>query len=187
MTQASAATAPPSPAAARIAVGTAIYNEIAQFLYEEAELLDQQRIEEWTALLAEDLSYTAPLRETRAGRDQRRNTIYSTKHFDDDYASILGRAGRLRTKSAWAEDPPSRTRRIITNILVRESGAANEYAVTSYLFMARSRHENPDYQFISAARNDTLRRDAKGGYKLARREIIIDQSVVGMQNFAVFL
>lgn len=186
-TQAStAATAVPS-SRPRIAVGSPIYNEIAQFLYEEAELLDQARLDEWVTRLAEDLSYTAPLRETRAGRDQSRNIVRSMKHFDDDYNSILGRLGRLQTKSAWAEDPPSRTRRLITNILVRQGDAPNEYEVTSYLFMARSRHESPDYQFLSAVRNDVLRRVGNGEYKLARREIIIDQSVVGMQNFAVFL
>jgi 3-phenylpropionate/cinnamic acid dioxygenase small subunit len=189
MSQTNAA-APPAPASAsrgaRIVVGTATYNEIAQFLYEEAALLDERRLDDWVTLLAEDLSYTAPLRSTRAGADQSGNVVYTTKHFDDDYSSILGRLGRLKTKSAWAEDPPSRTRRLITNILVHETARPDEFAVTSYLFLARSRHEHSEYQFMSAVRNDILRRSATG-YRLARREIIIDQSVVGMSNFSVFL
>lgn len=189
MTQTSAASAASAAPAnrGRIVVGSALYNEITQFLFEEAALLDQQRFDEWAAMLAEDLHYTAPLRMTRSGPDQSNNIVRTTKHFDDDYTSILGRLGRLKTKSAWAEDPPSRTRRFITNVLVWQADGANEYEVASYLLLSRSRHENPDLQFMSAVRNDLLRRSEDGSYKLARREIIIDQSVVGMQNFAVFL
>ena len=60
------------PAAApgkAIAVGSAEYNAVLTFMYEEAALLDQLRLGEWGQLLATDLIYTAPLRHTRLGAD----------------------------------------------------------------------------------------------------------------------
>src|SRR5271168_855996 len=102
----------------RLPVGSPLYNEIVEFLYDEAALLDHQKFDRWAQLLAEDLSYTAPLRLSRTGAEKGNTVVRTTKHFDDDYLSIMGRLGRLKTKSAWAEDPPSRTRRLITNVLV---------------------------------------------------------------------
>jgi len=171
---------------ARLPVGSPIYNEIVEFLYDEAALLDHQKYDRWAELLAPDLSYTAPLRVSRTGAEKQNTVIRTTKHFDDDYSSIMGRLGRLKTKSAWAEDPPSRTRRLVTNILAWQTVAPDEFEVVSYLFMARSRYEYAEYQFISAERSDLLRR-VGAGFKLARREILVDQSTLGMANFAVFL
>lgn len=187
MNQVSPVKAASVPSEVRVAVGSAIYNEIIEFLYREAALLDQVRLDEWAGLLAEDLRYTAPLRVTRTGADQSGSVVRTTKHFDDDYQSIMTRLGRLKTKSAWAEDPPSRTRRLITNVLVTQGEHAGEYEVVSYLFLARSRYEESDYRFISAERRDLLRRNDAGEFKLARREILVDQSVLGVQNFAIFL
>lgn len=171
---------------ARVRLGSAAYNEIAEFLIDEAAALDNLDFAGWAAMLAEDLSYTAPLRQTRFGADRMNSVIATIGHFDDDYLSIMGRIGRLSTKSAWAEDPPSRTRRLVTNVRVWEAEGAGEYDVISYLLLSRSRYEEHDLQILTAERRDRLRR-VDGGFKLARREIILDQSVIGMQNLAVFL
>jgi 3-phenylpropionate/cinnamic acid dioxygenase small subunit len=106
-------------------------------------------------------------------------------HFDDDYNSILMRTGRLQ-KSAWAEDPPSRCRRFVTNVRIAERETVGEYEVVSYLFLERSRGDNPENEHMTAERRD-IWRNVDGAYKLATREIIVDQSVLGMANFAVFL
>jgi 3-phenylpropionate/cinnamic acid dioxygenase small subunit len=108
-------------------------------------------------------------------------------HFDDDYSSIMGRLQRLGTKSAWAEDPPSRTRRLVTNVRVWETSKPNEFETESYLLLSRSRYEHYQLQVLSCVRHDLLRRSGPGAFKLARREIIVDQSVLGMANLAVFL
>src|SRR3546814_6574447 len=75
--------------------------------YDEAAALDERRFDDWVAMLHEELVYTAPIRLTRTGPNRDRDVVRTMKHFDDDYASILMRTGRL-SKSAWAEDPPSR-------------------------------------------------------------------------------
>ncbi len=171
----------------RIAVGSAIYGDIADFLYEEAFLLDQIRLQEWLGRLAEDLVYTAPLRMTRSIKDQKAGIVRTVKHFDENYKTLCGRVGRLtKTSAAWAEDPPSRTRRLITNIMVDATDNPDEFEVTSYLLLTRSRFEEYEMSVLSAMRNDLLRR-VNGRFLLARREIILDQSVLGQPNLAIFL
>ena len=170
---------------ARVRLGSPIYNAILESLYDEAAALDERRFDDWTAMLATDLTYTAPIRLTRTGPTRDRDVMRTMFHFDDDYNSILMRTGRLQ-KSAWAEDPPSRCRRFITNVRVAECDTVGEYEVVSYLFLERSRGDNPENERMTAERRD-IWRDMDGAYKLATREIIVDQSVLGMSNFAVFL
>jgi 3-phenylpropionate/cinnamic acid dioxygenase small subunit len=171
----------------RVPLGSALYNRIVEFLYEEAALLDQIRLQEWGARLAPDLIYTAPLRETRPMDQQNSSFVRTVQHFHDDWRSVMGRIMRLTgTKSAWAEDPPSRTRRLITNVMVAKTAKPDEFSVTSYLLITRSRFNSPEYDLISAERRDVLRQDGES-FKLARREIIVDQAVIGTPNFAIFL
>jgi 3-phenylpropionate/cinnamic acid dioxygenase small subunit len=170
-----------------VMVGSPIYNEITQFLFDEAGYLDDLDFTAWSELLAEDLVYIAPLRSTRAGPDRDKSVVHSMYHFEDDYTSIMGRVGRLGTESAWAEDPPSRTRRFVTNIRIAPATREAEYEVTSYILLARNRYEASQYSFMTAKRNDLIRGLGDGEYELARREIIVDQAVLGMANLAVFL
>src|SRR5690606_7592247 len=124
----------------RVPLGSEVYNRILETLYDEAAALDERRFDDWVALLTEDLIYTAPIRLTRSGPNKDRDVMRTMMHFDENYQSILMRTGRL-TKSAWAEDPPSRTRRFVTNVRVAECEAAGEYEVSSYLYVERSRFD----------------------------------------------
>jgi 3-phenylpropionate/cinnamic acid dioxygenase small subunit len=172
---------------ARAPLGSSAYNTIAEFLYEEALLLDELRLVEWTQRLAEDLVYTAPLRQSRLFSEQQASIIRTVKHFDETYESLISRVGRLtQTSVAWAEDPPSRTRRLVTNILVDTTENPNEFDATSYVLLARSRFEQTDMMVLSMVRHDRIRKVGEH-MKLARREIILDQSVLGMPNLAIFL
>jgi 3-phenylpropionate/cinnamic acid dioxygenase small subunit len=99
----------------------------------------------------------------------------------------MGRIMRLTaTKSAWAEDPPSRTRRLVTNVMVEQGDQAGELRVRSYLLVTRSRFNFDEFDLISGERRDVLRL-VDDRFKLARREIILDQAVLGTANLAIFL
>lgn len=169
----------------RVQLGSAIYNRLLETLYDEAAALDERRFDDWVAMLSPDLVYQAPIRLTRTGANKDRDVMRTMFHLDEDYTSILMRTGRLQ-KSAWAEDPPSRCRRFITNVRVGECEAAGEYEVVSYLYLERSRGDNPHNEQLTAERRDVWR-EVDGAYVLTRREIIVDQSVLGMSNLAVFL
>lgn len=177
----------PVQQARRVPVGSDLYNRVVEFLYEEASLLDQLRLREWGERLAQDLIYTAPLRETRTMEHQSATYVRTMQHYHDDWRSVMGRIMRqTTTKSAWAEDPPSRTRRFVSNVLVETTAKPDEYAVVSYLLITRSRFNFPEFDFISAERRDLLRREGES-FKLARREILLDQAVIGTPNLAIFL
>ncbi|CAN5337787.1 3-phenylpropionate/cinnamic acid dioxygenase subunit beta [soil metagenome] len=178
---------PAAVAAQRISVGCDSYNRIVEFLYDEAKLLDDLQLREWSALLAEDLLYNAPLRLTRATAHLSETYVRSVQHFHDNYRSIMGRIMRLTgTKSAWAEDPPSRTRRLVTNVRVETTDKPDEFKVISYLLVTRSRFDFDQFDLISAERHDVLRSNGVS-FKLARREILLDQAVLGTPNLGIFL
>jgi 3-phenylpropionate/cinnamic acid dioxygenase small subunit len=178
---------PASPTkAARVPVGSPVYNEILEFLYDEAALLDENRFQDWLGVLAKDLVYTAPLRVTRNLNDQISDVVRTVQHFDEDYGSIYMRVLRLGTKSAWAEDPRSRTRRFVTNLIVEKTDKPDEFVAVTNILLTRSRFEQTHLFQISGRRRDVVRR-VEGGFNLVRREILLDQSVLGMPNLAVFL
>jgi 3-phenylpropionate/cinnamic acid dioxygenase small subunit len=170
----------------RVAIGSQEYNEILEFLYDEAHLLDNMKFAEWGKLLTADLVYTVPLRTTRKAAENAKTIVRSVQHYDDNFRSIMGRIARLTTASAWAEDPPSRIRRMVSNVRVYRSAKPDEFRVHSYLLVTRNRFESEDFDLMSAERRDLLRRDGSH-YQIARRDVILDQAVLGMQNLAFFL
>lgn len=171
----------------KVPYGSPVYNGIAEFLIDEALILDENRLLDWAKTLAEDLIYVAPVRTTRMNEDRISDIDRNSQHYDDDYGSVILRIRRFtESKSVWAENPRARTRRFVTNISVWETGRAGEYAVTSYLLLMKNKLESPSYDFITARRNDVLRL-ADGALKLARRESIIDMSVLGVPNLINFL
>ena len=172
--------------------------EIEQFLYREARLLDERRFDEWLALLTDDVRYWMAGRSNRYPRRSKAIAILDPARYveddmvrDDELAildetkqSLAGRVARLDTGMAWAEDPPSRSRHLITNIEVEPGDAANEVKVYSNFMVYRSRAET-EQDFYVGARKDVLRRVA-GAWKIAGRKITLDQNVLLAKNVSIF-
>ena len=90
-----------------------LQHRVEQFLYAEAQLLDDHRFTEWIELFTEDAHYWMPSRNTRTNRE-RANEIAARgegAHIDDDMVRLRGRIRRSTSGLAWSEEPPSRTRR----------------------------------------------------------------------------
>jgi 3-phenylpropionate/cinnamic acid dioxygenase small subunit len=159
--------------------------EALSWLYHEAELLDEGRFDEWLDLLSDDIAYEAPIRlTTELGKGD--GTSFGTHHFLEDRHTLELRVKRLKTEYAWAEDPPSRTRRFVSNVRVKSDESQDEIGVRSYLLLYRNRGNDSHADLISAERQDILRRSADG-WRLRKRLILIDQSVLGTKNLGVFL
>ena len=163
--------------------------EVARvFLQREATLLDNGRQREWLSMLHEDIRYRIPVRVTRLRADGFGFT--AAMHMDETYRSLEGRVFRLETNFAWGEDPPSRTRRFVTNLHVEQQlDDPERLSVSSYLLVTRSRWDSPTYQLISGERRDILIRSERGpeGYRLIERHVLLDQSNLGTLNMALFL
>ena len=164
-----------------------LQQEIEQFLYHEARILDDRNYEEWFALLADDLHYFMPTRYNRLRREG--NKEFSgpdeAAFFDEDKASIAMRIRRLNTGMAWAEDPPSRTRHLVSNVTIRPRGSG-EYEVDCYYLLYRSRLEREVETFVGM-RHDLLRRaNNPAGFQLARRTIVLDQATLMARNLSFF-
>ena len=158
-----------------------------QFLVEEAALLDAADYASWLNLLCEDIRYVMPVRVTTA-RGAGFDSLADMGHFDEDLYALRKRVQRLATDHAWTEDPPSRTRHFVTNIRTfrHQTGELRVLRAESALLLFRSRGDTREPDLISAGRTDLLR-ETGDGLRLARRQIIVDESVLRTQNLAVFL
>jgi 3-phenylpropionate/cinnamic acid dioxygenase small subunit len=85
---------------------------------------------------------------------------------------------------AWAEDPPSRTRHLVTNIEVVQDASDTEVTVHCNFLVYRSRGET-EQDFYVGAREDRLRW-TDGGWKIARRRMVLDQNVLTAKNLSIF-
>jgi phthalate 3,4-dioxygenase subunit beta len=162
-----------------------------QFLVDEAYLLDAQQYQEWLDTLTDDIHYVMPVRVSTA-RGAGFDTSPGMAHFDEDKYSLSQRVARMATEHAWAEDPPSRLRHFITNVRTFECDDEKHLLVESAELLFRSRGDVNESAFVSCGREDLLRRCGgpnapRQTLKLARRRIIADESVLRMQNLAVFL
>jgi 3-phenylpropionate/cinnamic acid dioxygenase small subunit len=176
------------PAGAGEPAGPELHHEIEQFLYYEARLLDERRFEEWYSLLAADLHYVMPTRYNRLRREANREFAdpHETQLFDEDKDSIAQRIRRLRSPTAWAEDPPSRTRHFVSNVTVRRTASHAEFETECYYLLYRSRGER-EVETFAGMRYDLLRRCGNAaGWEIARRRIILDQTVLLARNLSFF-
>ena len=157
-----------------------------RWLVDETYLLDSQAYDEWLELLTDDIHYLMPVRVTTAlgsGFD----TSPGMAHFDEDKYSLSRRVARFMTEHAWTEDPPSRLRHHLSNVRTFATGDADHVVVESATLLFRNRGDVRESALISAGREDLLRRESGSGWRLARRTIMVDESVMRMQNLAIFL
>jgi biphenyl 2,3-dioxygenase subunit beta len=163
-------------------------HQVEDFLYWEAELLDDRKLREWLDLLTDDIRYWMPIRNNPTDRPE--NIIDElakpgeSYYFDDDMKSLRIRVERVYAKNAWSEMPPSRTRHLISNIRIKKADDA-EIEVYSNFLVYRTRMETDQDTFVGA-RQDLLRR-VSGALKIARRTIILDQAVLSAKNISIFL
>ena len=159
---------------------------IEQFLFHEARLLDSERWEDWLALVTDDIHYWMPAIENRRRADKL--GAYAPgrgAYFDDNHFDLQRRVARFMQPSAWAEDPPTRHVHVISNVEACHAEVAGEYRVHSVFVNYRSRGE-ADNDLLLGRREDILR-DTDGGLRIARRKIVITQSLLMSKNINTFL
>jgi len=166
--------------------GLLVLHAVQDFLYREAELLDERKYEEWLDLFTDDAHYFMPMRRnvphdeserefTRAGAD--------VNWFDEGKDTLTRRVAQIRTGIHWAEEPPSRICHMVSNVQVLHA-SDTEVGVKSRFLIYRNRVET-ETDVLVGKREDLLRR-VNGGFKIARRRIVLDQSVLLAKNLTFF-
>ncbi|MGV7961130.1 3-phenylpropionate/cinnamic acid dioxygenase subunit beta [Photorhabdus tasmaniensis] len=167
-------------------VSLELHYEISQFLYYEIALLDDWKFRDWLELLSEDLSYTMRTIVNAQTRDRRKSIQPPTTWlFNDNKFQLERRIARLETGMAWAEEPPSRTRHLLTNLVITETDLPDQFHVQSNYLLYRSQKEK-DEAFYVGKRLDCVRRNLNtGSWLVCRREITLDQAVLTFHNLSV--
>ncbi len=168
-------------------VAPELQHEIEQFYYWEAKLLDERRFNEWFALLAQDIHYFMPLRTNRVLReaDLEFSNPHEFAHFDDNYQTMKGRLRKILSDVSWSENPGSRTRHIVSNVMIVPDDT-NQFRVSSAFIVYRNRLER-QVDIFAGERRDVLRRkDNEAGFEIAKRIIVIDESTILSNNLSIF-
>lgn len=144
--------------------------EVEEFLFEEAALLDEWRLEEWRTLFSTDCLYLVPnvAGDPYAAHD---STLYL---IADDTHHLTERVKRLGKKTAHAENPRSRTRRMISNVRITERGKGILKVQCSFITF-RSNHGVTDSYF---GRHEYCLVQADGKLRIKEKRTILDMEAL---------
>ena len=179
-----------SPAASKFLPGQVskeITEECRTFLEYEAMLMDDYfLLWEWFNLLTDDYTYEVPVRVARERHSGHPLYPKGSFHQNDNKFFVLKRIQRLETEKAWAEESPSRVRRLISGVIVMPGDDENHYRVRSAFILYRG-VDRVDGDILCGQRHDILRREADGTLKLAKRVVYLDHTVLPTRNLGIFL
>ncbi|MGF6744003.1 3-phenylpropionate/cinnamic acid dioxygenase subunit beta [Paraburkholderia atlantica] len=168
------------------AVPLELHHEIEQFLCYEAELLDDWQFRDWLDLVSKDIAYTMRTTVNAQTRDRRRSVQPPTTWvFDDSWHQLERRIARLETGMAWAEEPPSRTRHVISNVRIAEGEVPGEFDVRLNYLLYRSQKERDETLYVGTRFDRVRRADSAAGWQLCRREVVLDQATLNSHNLSV--
>jgi p-cumate 2,3-dioxygenase beta subunit len=153
--------------------------QVEDFLYEEAAFLDAWRLDDWLGLLTADAVYRVPSND-RPDADSR-DTLFL---IADDINRIRARVTRLKDKSAHAEYPPSRTRRMISNVRITGRNGPT-LKVEANFTVHRFRRNDGIRAFVGHYRYDL--RVEGGQLRIASRDAVIDSMELGGLSSVSFI
>jgi len=148
------------------------------FLYREARLADENRYDEWLALWTDDLRYWVPVNIDDYDPDEHVSIIY------DNRDRLELRIARLKSGGAWAQEPQSRMRRLISNVEIEPAENPNETLVTSNFILGELRRGREGVYF--GQQKHRLRLTA-GGVRMAAKTIILVKNNEPLHNLSFLL
>ena len=136
--------------------------QIEDFIYEEARLQDEGRYEEWEALWADDAIYWVPAGGDDIDPGSQISIIY------DNRSRIRARVKQLMTEDRYSQVPPSRMRRVVSNLQIEEG--EEEVVASSNFVLVESRVRG---MTTWAGRTVHKVRRENGGLKLAYKKVML--------------
>lgn len=153
--------------------------EVEQFLYREAELLDGWQLDDWLKLMTDDTSYYVPPTDKPEASHEEALFIIA-----DDAVRLKERVIRLKDPSCHVEYPPSRTRRLVTNVRVsdRPDGAIG---VKANFVVYRNRRGGDKRTFTGEYRYILHRQN--GELRIHERRAVLDAEELGELGSVSFI
>ena len=155
-----------------------ILQQVEDFMYMEARLLDEWRLAEWFELMTEDVRYEVPATDVRGD------------HFDtlaiisDDAARLRQRVEQLLGNAMWCENPRSRTRRLIGNVCVRGE-QDGELDVIANFIIHRFGNGRSD-AFVGKYEYELVR--TAESFRIRRRMVLLDhESLIEHAKISIIL
>jgi p-cumate 2,3-dioxygenase beta subunit len=145
--------------------------EVEDFLFHEAALLDEWRLNEWQELLTDDAHYLVPPNDDLDGD-------YKSSLFiiADDRERISQRIIRVLDPNCHAEYPKSRTQRLIANVrILSQEGDAVEVAA-NYICYRYRRYERVG-QYVGNIRYKLVRKGES--FLIREKKIVIQANELG--------
>ena len=169
-----------------------IKREIEEFLFDEAQLLDERDFKGWIDTLADDMRYFMPMEfNVKFGQHASLELTRQDEQmswFNEGKWTLNKRVEQILTGLHWAEEPLSRVCRLVSNVqltaLQTNSAGEMEVDVSSRFLIYQNRCEYEQYFFVGD-RLDRIRRTAQG-WRLAQREIRLHQNVLLAKNLSIF-
>ncbi|MDD9949446.1 MAG: aromatic-ring-hydroxylating dioxygenase subunit beta [candidate division Zixibacteria bacterium] len=143
----------------------ALRASVEEFLFREAALLDDWRLEEWVDLFTDDARYVVPSTDLPEG-DPTRDLVF----INDDIVRLRARAARLNSRHSHRENPRSRTRRFVSNVRVEETDDG-QLSVSANVLVYRFR-SGEGAPYVGTI-DYILRRDG-GDLRIAYRRAVLD-------------
>jgi p-cumate 2,3-dioxygenase subunit beta len=139
--------------------------DVEEFLFNEAALLDELKLDEWLKLFLDDANYLVPPLDAREASQQ--DALYLVA---DDMQRLRSRVSQYQGRAMWVENPPSRTRRIISNVRIL-SADAGEVRVGANFVVYRVRAEVVD---AYVGRYEHVLATSTGALRFRERKAILD-------------
>ena len=140
--------------------------EIEAFLFKEARLADESQYSEWEVLVADDMHYWVPSFE---GQDRESEQV---SILNDNRTRLATRIRQLNTGVRHAQLPPSRMRRVISNIEIKAL-ENDEYVVGSNVVIYEYRRQAKDELEVWPARVEHMLRRVNGEIKMFSKSIFL--------------
>jgi p-cumate 2,3-dioxygenase subunit beta len=157
---------------------SALRSEIEDFLYAEANLLDEWRLDEWFALFTDDATYEIPT----AGMPDSAHAADSLFYVADDHTRLRERVIRLNDPDAHSEQPRSWVRRIYGNVRVEEDG---DLVIARCTFMAKRAKNRRVDDFFGHITFRLVR--AGTSWKLAAKRVYLDMDLLHPGKISIIL
>jgi 3-phenylpropionate/cinnamic acid dioxygenase small subunit len=151
--------------------------QVEQFLYYEADLMDEHRYDEWLALWTDDALYWVPTGSDEIDPKREISLIY------DDRTRLQVRIARLKSGFAHAQEPKSRMRRVISNIVIGETDNDAIIVASNFLLVELRRGK----QDMFAGRSIHRLRPYQRSFKLVFKKVLLVNNDESIDNLTFLI